>query len=150
MGENLDKNNQFSVFETIRDVLCTDSTLSKYFKKSQFYTYEPKLKSSGLRLPVYVIQVPNSDTDLFVLSHELTEKKFEVQILIKVDWKARDKMVSFINSSVAVIEANEAVFQAAGIHNPVIDVVDVDEEVEDQKQLVVAQLSFNYQGMVER
>ena len=151
MGENLPKDTQFSIFETIRTLLLTNSTIRKYFNKKNFYRFEPNLKSNGTNLPLIVIKIPLGDeTDLLVLNHRITFKSFETPIIFKIGFEAKAKAIDFTNAIVATIEQGESTLNAAGIQNVKISVDSVDKETENQKDLVVGQFVMSFDAGVSR
>ena len=66
MGE-ISISSQLNTFTTVKNILKANSTLSAKFRDSDYYQFEPLLKSRQVRLPFMVIQYPNTDTSLTVI-----------------------------------------------------------------------------------
>ena len=141
---------QLSTFALIRDIILTSSSLTTKFTKNDFYEFEPNLKSPGVKLPHFVLRLPRTETDTLVIDQSTTIKEFTVDILLKMDYSARDKAVTYSNALIRAIESSESTFQSSGYYMPVIEVVKIDDEIEDQKQLIVGQFELKLTGNVLR
>lgn len=139
---------QLSVFTTIRDLLLQNSTLNNKFSKSNFYLFEELLKNS--KLPQIIIKVPPYDTELLTLDHSITWKTFSIPIIMKIGWTAKDKAVDYANAVINQIEQNEISLATNRIHNPKINLIDLDDDTEDQTRIVEAQFELTYNLDVRR
>lgn len=144
---NVTSSTQLSTFSLIRNAIRSDSVLSARFKSSDFYEFEPKLKGSAT-LPLWVVKVPGTDTPTKTVDMKTHLKSFTVDIMLKMDWSAMDKVTDYCNRAVSAIEAYETTFNSSGYYNVSASVNSVEDEIEDQKQIIVALLSVTLSGAV--
>jgi len=147
---NITNTSQLNTFSLIRDILLTNTTISARFSKGDFYEYEPRLKNTGVRLPHIVIKFPETSTELISINNVMTEKTFEITILLKMDWEARSKAQDYSNAMMHAIELAESTFEASGYYNAKLELMTLDDEVEDMKTLVVGQFILKLEGSVLR
>ena len=132
-------------------MLLTNSTLSAKFTPNDFYEYEPKQKSATFRgFPYFVIKTPSSDMSFVSMNHAVTDRMFDVEIIMRVEYLARDNVLGYINAIAYQIDASESTFEASGYYNPRINVRNVIEVTEDSKELVEATFTFSCNGFVNR
>ena len=148
----LDTETQFSQFNITKAILLTNTVISKSFDSDRILEFDPKHKSGNFPgFPYIVINIPTTDTDSLTLSHETTLKAFDVQIILRLEYLARDKVRGFVNAIVSTIEGAEETYRTAGYYTPLIDVDDIDPNtVIDQKELVEVIFSLKSQAGVTR
>lgn len=152
----VDNQKQLNNFDLIKRILKGNSTLSKKFKDSDYYEYEPKGKSYGNTFtgyPYIWIQTPSTDTDPLVLTRTTTIKDFSAVIILRVDYEARSNFKNSANAIIRQLElpASTTTLEAAGFYHTKIDLVDVDDQlVINQKTLVQGTFILTNMGNVER
>lgn len=147
---NVTNTAQLSLFDTLVAAIRKDSTLAKVFQVKDFYEFEENFKSlKSPKLPHIVIKMPATETDRLVVDATTTLKTFTYPIIMKLDYTARAKARDYCNRLIRAIEQNQADFTNYG--TPKIDLdVFPEPEYEDQKQLIVAQFTFEIYGAVSR
>lgn len=152
MAVNITSTTQLSTFETVRDIFLADSTLSKKFKESNIYQFEPNMKSLSFRsLPYIVINIPNTETELLTMNHEQTQKEFNIEIVLVVAYEpARDKVLEYMNAIIDSLENSESTFDALGYFNLRIDAETPTVELIKEKQVVVSLMTLSFSGGVAR
>ena len=141
---------QLSTFTIIRDILRGNSSIGAKFAKTDFYEFEEKLKAIKTRIPLFVIMIPSTETDLLVFDSSSTIKEFSVGILLKMDYSARDNFITYANAVIYEIEKSSTTFEASGYYFPKIELIKADAEVEDEKQLIVGEFELKLTGNVVR
>lgn len=143
---------QLDLFPTIRTVLRNNTTLAANFSESQIVEYEPAIKSSNFPgFPYIVVNIPETDTELSTLKHDLTFKDFVVTCELVVEYHARDKVRGFCNDIIYQMETSEDTFEAIGYYNDDIDLISKDdEEIIEEKRVVRVTFEFMFSGGVCR
>ena len=148
---NITNTNQLSTFSIIRDIIRTNSTLGARFKTSDFYEFEPRHKSSSFKgFPYMVIQVPDvSNVDQY-LGDTVINKEFDVEIILRMDYIARDNYSSYASNLVAVLGSSNSAFEENGYHLVSIETSGTPEALSmDQKQVVEGRFTLTLQGEVD-
>lgn len=142
---------QLSLFTLLKTVIKANSTLSVKFNDKNIVQYEVKHKSANFfGFPYIFIRVPTTETEFITLNHQDTEKSFDAEIVINMDYMAKDNFLNYANALIYAIESNEASFESNGYFNAEINVRSVQEMVEDNKDLIVGTFVFSASGSVGR
>jgi hypothetical protein len=108
---------QLSTFSIIRSILLSNSVLSKKFSTNDFYEFEPKHKSNSFKsFPYIIINVPSADNLNEYLGDIINHKEFEVEIILRMDYLARDNFSSYASNILYEIEKSNSIFSANGYH----------------------------------
>ena len=141
---------QLDLFDLIKSVLKTSSALSK-LSDSDYYEYEPEFKDRGFNgLPLIVISVPDTDTLPTVLDRTNTIKEFTVDMMLKVDGSAQDKVRGYCNAIISSLESAQSTFEANGYYDLNIDLESSDKEFEKDKRIIVSLFTLTLRGQVQR
>lgn len=142
---------QLSTFSIIKGILKNNSTLAAKFKDSDYYEFEPNLKSMrSSDLPYIVIELPTTDTGMMTLNNSKTFKDLSISIMLVIDYDARSKFLGYANAIIRQIESAETTFEASGYYGIKIDLIDTSIEVIDQKQVIVGEFEITSVGSVRR
>ena len=143
---------QLSTYSIIKAILQTSSVLNTKFTSDSYYEYEPNHKSASFKgFPYILIRIPETSTELTVVDHTVTEKDFNIDIFLRVEYLARDNFKTYANAIIAVIEGAESTLQSSGYFNAKIDMVGVDDQqIIDQKELVEGTFQLSLHGQVNR
>lgn len=141
---------QLNTFSIIRDIIRTNSTLGAKFAVSDFYEFEPRHKASSFGgFPYFIIMIPDvSNADEF-LGDIVKNKEFDVEIILRMDYLARDNYSSYASNLLTVIDSSNSTFESNGYNlvriesdgQPVAQVM-------DQKQIVEGRFTLTLQGEV--
>lgn len=137
---------QVSTFEIIRDILLTSSVLSTKFKSSDFYEFDPQVKSASFNgFPFMVIEIP-TDTDLQgYVGDRKKEKEFVVAVRMINEWDARSNVKTYLSAIITAIEGARSTLDDYGYHlvtanissSPFSDVLDQKLVVESEVQITL-------------
>lgn len=142
---------QLSTFSLLRTVLLADSTIGARFKTADFYEIEPLHKSSGFKgFPYIWIRTPSTSTEFITMTHADTDKTFESEIIVRMDYMARANFITYANAIVSAIEAATSTFEASGYFNHHIEFNGVDVVTIDSKDCVEGRFMFTCSGFVDR
>jgi hypothetical protein len=144
---NVTSTTQLNLFSVVRSAIRTDTELAGRFPPNHFYEFEPKLKG-GASLPLWVVKTANTDLTGATVDNLTRMKSFSVVVLLKMDYLAHDKATNYLSRAVAAIEANESLFNASGYYYPQASVESVEDEIEDQKQIIVGIIRLELRGAV--
>lgn len=146
------KSSQLDIFSLIKQVLRTSTVLNGKFGTNDYYEYEPNQKSSAFNgFPYIVIRVPSTETDLLVLNHTTTIKGFNIPIILRVEFSARDNFKTYANAILDTLESGTTTFQDSGYYDINIDLIDTDDQaIIDQKEIVEGMFELTFQGYVNR
>lgn len=145
-------------FSTIRDILRSNSTISKRFKKADFYEFEPALASVSFdMLPYIVINVPKTTTEFENMAHTTTTKSFETTIVLVMSWDARSTSTEdggnfrlFADAIIKTIEGAEDTLAAIGYQNAKIDLTDTSVDIIQGKKAVAGIFTLSTEGYSTR
>jgi hypothetical protein len=147
----LDNKTQLSLFETIRTVLRSNSTISAKFKESDFYDFEPNLKSISSSVPFISISYPEQGTtDLITLNHKLTTKPYDITIKLEMDYEARSKFSGFGNAIIYQLEHSESTFEALGLYDLRVRAQSPGIDIIEGKQMIVCPFVLTFGAVVSR
>ncbi len=142
---------QVSLFSLIKTQLLANSTLNVKFRDSSYYRFEPSFKSySFSQLPIIVIKTPVTDGEFLVLDHSTNLKDFVVDVLLLIDFTARDKFDTYANAIIRQLESAEATFETSGYYNLECDLVDVSEDDIQDRKVVVGSFEVRFLGTESR
>jgi len=148
---NITNTTQVSVFSITKGILQTNSVLNLKFRDSDYYRFEPRLKSLTSRnLPQIIIKTPTTDSEFLVLDHSDNSKDFNSTIILKMDSTAEDKFDTYVNAIIAEIESSESTYESSGYFNAAIDLDDTDKDLENDRSILVAIFSLTFDGTVSR
>ena len=150
MGNVIDKSTQLTIFETIRDSLLSNSVISSKFSQSDFYQWEPKLKGASTKVPYIVIKIPTTSTEFIVMDHDNRLKELSVELIMVLDYEARDNFITYANAIINQFESATTTFEGVGYYNSRIDLESNVEEIIDQKDVVTGTFSLMFNGWVNR
>jgi hypothetical protein len=150
--QQVDRLQQLSTFEIIRDILLQNAVLSAKFKKNSFHEFEPSLKDVSVNLPYFVIKIPSTNTDPLVLNRKNNLKMFNITLVIVLDFDARDKLVKYCQAAIAQLESESAriALQDAGYKRPTAELIDTGVDILNEKKCVSAELELTLEGQTER
>lgn len=142
---------QVSLFSLVKTQLKANSTLAAKFKDSSYYRFEPSLKSfSFSQLPIIIIKTPTTESEFLVLDHSNNMKDFSVDIIMILDFTARDKLDTYSNAIIAQLESAESTFESSGYFNLEVDLVDASEDIIQERKVVAASFELTLSGSVSR
>jgi len=148
---NITNTTQVSLFSLVKAVLKTNSTLNQKFRDKDYYQFQPSFKTfSFSSLPIIIIRTPTTITNNLVLSHTQTEKEFDAEITIIMDFNARGKFDTYVNAIIAELESSEATFESSGYYNLKVEMNDSGESVIQSKSVVTGILGLSFTGGVSR
>ena len=151
MVKYVNKTEQLNVFDTFVTSMLSNKTLSAKFKKADFYDFRPLTKSARFAgFPYIVFNYPSTKTEFEDLKRKLTSKDFESEVLLIVEFDARGKFREYANAMIAQVEADQADFRTAGYDDVILELLDSDVELENQKKVIVGRFVWSANGMVER
>jgi hypothetical protein len=141
-----------STFSLIRAAVVANSTLSVKFNASNIYQFEPKHKSAGFKAFPYIwVNIPSSGSEKVVFDNNFELREFTVTVTLRVDWQARDKVLSYCNAFIKAMNDYESVFQAVGYYDPLTELLSVDSNVViESKEIVEAVFDITLHGQVGR
>ena len=141
-----------STFSIVRDAILNNSTLSKKFNTSNIYQYEPKHKSRNFKgFPYFWVNIPSKDSEKAIFNNSFTEDLFEITVLLRVDYEAREVVLDYVNAFNKAIQDYESVFQASGYYDVMVDLIDVNSNQQiEQKELVEVEFVVGNHGQVLR
>lgn len=149
---NVTNTTQLSTFSLVRDALLANSELAKTFSKQNIFQFEPKNKGmNAVGFPYIVITLPTTETDPLILDHSTTIKSITGTIILRVDYLKRDNVRTYCNNIIRAIESYEGTFNSSGYYTPLIELIDLDENIViNQKELVEGTFELSFQGAVTR
>lgn len=151
MSNNLIINQQLDTFTILKDLITADSTLKEKFSHKNVLEFEPNLKSINSKsLPYIVLNVPNLEPEHIVMDNSVTEKEIEVNIVMVIDYVARDNFRKYANALINVIESNVTTLEAKGYYDNLISFEGTTIELIDQQQVVSGTFTLRLMGTVSR
>ena len=149
---NITNTTQLSIFSLVRAALLANSTLSVKFTNSHIHQFEPKHKSSAFTgFPYILVNIPELDQEKVVFDNNLTLKEVNVSLILRMDYFARDKYLSFANAIVKSIEDYESTFESSGYYDVMIELLGTDSNIViESKELVEGTFELRYHGQVSR
>jgi hypothetical protein len=140
---------QLSTFSLIRGILLSNSTLSSKFKKSDFYEFDIKPKSSQFGgFPCIIIQVPDVDDMQEYLGNIVNKKEFEIEIVLLMDYLARSNYASYASALITALDSSESTLAASGYHFVRISGGKGSPIVMDSKELIEGRFILTLEGEV--
>ena len=115
---SITKSSQLSVFSIIKSIMLSNSILSGRFT-GRIFQFEQKPKSGSFRgFPYIYVEIPISDTVPEFLGDVTDEKTFEIYIYMLIEYLARDKVLTYSNAILDVLNSSNAksTFIAAGYY----------------------------------
>lgn len=148
---HISNTSQLSTFSIIKNVFKQSTILNKKFKDTDYYQFDISLKSAEFSgFPFIVISIPTTDTEFVNMDHSTTLKDFSAEILLVMNYEAKDKAETYLNAMISVIEANESAFKFWGYNSPKIDLQSIDTEIRQEKPVVVGTFVLSTDGSVMR
>lgn len=149
---NINSSTQLSVFDLIKAALIANSTLSSKFNSNNIFQYEPKHKGIGtVSFPYIWVSVPELSDEHVVFNNNVTLKDLSASLVLRMEYQAKDNLLSYANAIVEAVEAYESTFQASGYYDVKCEVQGVNSDtVIDQKELVEADFMISFKGQVSR
>ena len=147
---NITNTTQLDIFELVRSILRTNSTISSKFKTTDFYEFEENAKARNVRFPQIIIKAPSTEEILGTMPNPSQVKEFTGEVILKIDWDARSKFRLYANAMIAALEAGDATLQASGYKQARLNLVDNGSEIEDEKQIVRGDFELVVVGGVDR
>jgi len=142
-------NFQLSTFSMIRTILLSNSIIAAKFRKDSFYEFEPKHKSHSFnQFPYIVVMVPQVEDAEEYLGDIVSDKEFEIEIILRMDYLARDNFASYASSIVGELDNSQSDFQSGGYYMESIKFEGSESLVMDQKQLIEGRFSLILRGEV--
>jgi len=141
---------QLSTFSMIRNILLSNSVLGAKFRTKDFYEFEPRHKSTSFNgFPYIIIMVPTAEDEQAYLGDTISDKEFEVEIILRMDFLAKDNFTSYASSILNELDNSQSDFQASGYYMHSIEFEGSQSIVEDQKHLVEGTFSLILKGEVD-
>lgn len=151
MARNIDEDSQLNLFSTIKDSLLGSTLISNKFDKSDFYEFEPNLKSINFgQVPYISIKVPVTDTAFLSLNHSITEKDFDIPIILVMGYSAKDNFKVYAQEIIRQMEKEESTFGDKGYEDLKIDLISAEPEIADRNQVIVGLFRLSFNGGVCR
>ena len=148
---DITKTTQLSLYDLIKAQLVANSVLSGKFNDASYYRFEPSLKAfSFSQLPIIVIRTPTTSSEFLVLNHSNNLKSFSASILLLVYFSAREKFDSYANAIIAQMEGAESSFESSGYFNLECDLLDVGEDLIQDRKVVSGTFEVRCTGGVSR
>ena len=144
---------QVNLPSVVKTILLTNSTISARFNtNNNFYEFEPNPKASGFKgYPYILIRYPNTATDTMVFTHGTTMKEFKCQVLLRMDYEARNNFKTYANAIIEAIEDNEGILETNGYYNTKIELIDVnDRQLIEENQIVEGEFELLVTGNINR
>ena len=108
---------QLSTFSLIRTIILTNSTLSTKFNVNNILEFDPKLKSlNSPGFPHIIVNVPDVDDTEGYLGDYLRRKEFDVEIILRMGYEAKDNYTSYASNLITVLDASNSTLNASGYH----------------------------------
>jgi hypothetical protein len=140
---------QLSTFSIIRGILISNSTLATKFSLSDFYEFEPKHKSVSFKgYPYIIINVPETDELDDYLGDLLTNREFEVEIVLRMEYQARSNYTSYASNVVSALDNGNTTFRANGYNLISIKIDSTEVQTLDQKDVVEGRFTLTLDGEV--
>lgn len=142
---------QLSLFALVKAELLSNTTISGKFRDASFDRFEPSFKSFSFpTLPLIIIETPGTDSEFLVLDHSNNMKAFNANIILLIDFTARDKFDEYANAIIFQLESAEATFESSGYFNLEIDLVDAGEDIVQDRKIVRGTFELRLSGSVSR
>lgn len=152
MVKAITNTSQLAIFDTLKSVLKSSSTLSRKLRDNDYYEYEPNPKSLSFKqLPYISLTNKTTDTgDTQTTNRKTGTKNFTVSFVLVIDYQARDKIREYTEAILRQIESNESSFTDVGYDQVFIDVVSVTPEIINGHQVITTTFELTYSGVVDR
>lgn len=149
---NITNTTQLSVFSLIRTSLLANSTLSAKFNNSNIYQYEPKHKSLGFGgFPYIWINIPELADEHIVINNNFTLKTVNTSLILRIEYQARDKFLSYANAIISAVEAYDNTFDNSGYFHVKCELLNVDSNsIIQEKEIVEGVFNITFDGRVSR
>ncbi len=146
----IDNSKQFDVFDTIRDMIRTDSVLSSRFSKDQFHLFEPNMKGlSSKDYPYITISVPELDTTNISFDHSTIENDYTIPIEMVLEFKAKDKSLDYMNRLQNAIQSNESSLNDKGFNIINLSFTGSSDDYIKERHSIRLSFSLELRGAVE-
>lgn len=151
MVVNLTNTKQLDIFDTLKSVLKSNSILSRKFRDSDFYEYEPNIQSLSFKQLPYIAMVSVFNETLSATTNRQTRvKKFTTNFVLVMDYQARDKFRKYSDSIIQQIESSQSSFEAQGYYDLDINFIDRTIEYVNNKQVITGNFELIYNAHVDR
>lgn len=111
---NITNTSQLDILSVIRTIILTDSVLSGKFSQSDFYLFQPNLKSLNVRIPYFVISIPESDTEVNFLNDIIRNKQYRTSCYFDMEYTAKDNAPSYLSRTITAIDNGNSTFKSSG------------------------------------
>jgi len=140
---------QLSTFSVIRSVLRTNPTIAAKFPVGNFYEFEPKHKSQSFRgFPYIIISIPNTDDVDEYLGDITTNREFNCEIIMRMEYEARDNLSSYASNIIKELDNSLSTFTSSGYYMKKVTFEGASTLTIDQKELVEARFTLILTGEV--
>lgn len=140
---------QLNTFSMVRSVILANTAISAKFKTSDFYEFEPKHKSAGFGgFPYIIISVPDTEKGEGYIGDLLDEKKFDIDITMRMDYLARDNFTTYASNILKELENSNSTFQASGYYLDEVIFSGSEIVIINQKELVQGTFTLTLRGEV--
>lgn len=138
-----------TTFSMIRTVILTNSTISGKINASDFYEFEPNEKSTQFKgFPYMIVMVPQMENTEQYLGEVTKDKMFTVEIILRMEWEARDNFASYASNIISVLESSNSTYQASGYNLVGVDFEGPLKDVVHQRQIVEGSFMLALSGEV--
>lgn len=145
------KTAQLSIFDTLKGVLKSNSTLSRKLRDNDYYEYEPNLQSLSFKQIPYIAMVTQStESEKLTIGSRDRLKNYTVEFVLVMDYQARDKFREYAEAIIRQIELSQSTFEAQGVYDMNVDLSSSSVELVNSKQVVTGTFTLTYSGVVER
>jgi hypothetical protein len=139
---------QLSTFSLIRAAIIANSTLSAKFNATNIYQFEPKHKSSSFTgFPYILINIPSTNQqDEDYVGDRITRKDFEVEIILRMDYLARDNYPTYASALLYQLRHSRSTFEASGYNLISIDSEQPTVMATEQKEIIEGRFILTLSG----
>lgn len=146
------KTTQLSTFTIIKNIIKSNSTLSKKFTDNNIYQFDPfNLQSKDLILPFIYVAIPGMNNNDKTLGNNNTyDKGFQLPIKIAIEYVAKDNFINYLNALVYEFEksSNKTILSASGYDDVEIDVDEPLPEIFHNNQVISCTIILKFSGEV--
>lgn len=148
----IDNSSILSIFPLIRSAIISNSTLSARFNTQNIYQFEPKHKAGNFGgFPYFWANIPSTDSSKLTFTNSVVPHSFDVTVLLRMDWEARDNVLNYCNAFLKAMADYELNFEVEGYYDVMVSLIDVNPNQSIQKkQVVESEFLITFQGQVQR
>ena len=148
----INKSSILSVFSLVSNAILANPILSTKFNATNIYQLEPTHKARHSEgFPYFLINIPSTDPEKLVFDNSIVPHKFEISVLLRMNWEAKDNVLNYCNAFLEAIADYEDTFQSSGYYDVMVELIDVNpNQVISEKQIVESEFLITVHGQVNR